>query len=71
LRLGITELSLSDATGMANPRQVYEVGKYMIKTFPEVRWVLHLHNTRDMALSNILAGMQAGFTTFDGAFAGL
>lgn len=71
LRLGITELSLSDATGMANPRQVYEVGKYMIKTFPEVRWVLHLHNTRDMALSNIVAGMQAGFTTFDGAFAGL
>lgn len=71
LRLGITELSLSDATGMANPRQVYEMGSYMVKTFPQVKWVLHFHNTRDMALSNIVAGLQAGITTFDGAFAGL
>lgn len=71
LELGITELSLSDATGMANPRQIYEVGSHMIQTFPQVRWVLHLHNTRGMAMGNIVAGLQAGFTTFDGAFAGL
>lgn len=71
LKLGITELSLSDATGMGNPRQVYEIGSYMVKTFPQVKWVLHFHNTRDMALANIVAGIQAGITTFDGAFAGL
>jgi hydroxymethylglutaryl-CoA lyase len=71
LQLGITELSLSDTTGMANPRQVFELGSYMVKTFPQVRWVMHFHNTRDMALANIIAGMQAGITTFDGAFAGL
>jgi len=71
LKLGITELSLSDTTGMANPRQVYELGSYMLKTFPQVKWVLHFHNTRDMALANIVAGMQAGITVFDGAFAGL
>ncbi|WP_205672106.1 hydroxymethylglutaryl-CoA lyase [Ammoniphilus sp. YIM 78166] len=71
LRLGIKELSLSDATGMANPRQIYEVSRHMIETFPEVSWVLHFHNTRGMALSNIVAGLQAGITTFDGAFGGL
>ncbi len=71
LKLGITELSLSDATGMGNPQQVYEIGNYMVKTFPEVKWVLHFHNTRGMALANIVAGMLAGITTFDGAFAGL
>lgn len=71
IRLGITELSLSDATGMANPRQIYEVSRHMIQTFPEVSWVLHFHNTRGMALSNIVAGLQAGITTFDGAFGGL
>ena len=71
LRLGITELSLSDTTGMANPRQVLELGSYMKQTFPQVRWVMHFHNTRDMALANIVAGMQAGITVFDGAFAGL
>jgi Isopropylmalate/homocitrate/citramalate synthases len=71
LKLGITELSLSDTTGMANPRQVFELGSHMVKAFPQVKWVMHFHNTRDMALANIVAGIQAGITTFDGAFAGL
>jgi hydroxymethylglutaryl-CoA lyase len=71
VKLGITELSLSDTTGMANPRQVYELGTHMIEKFPEVQWVMHFHNTRDMALANIVAGIQAGVRLFDGAFAGL
>lgn len=71
VKLGITELSLSDTTGMANPRQVFELGTQMIATFPEVRWVMHFHNTRDMALANIVSGIQAGVRLFDGAFAGL
>ena len=69
--LGINELSLSDTTGMANPRQVYELASYMIQTFPEIKWVLHFHNTRGMALANIMAGMEAGITWFDSCFAGL
>ena len=71
VKLGITELSLSDTTGMANPRQVFELGTQMIATFPEVRWVMHFHNTRDMALANIVTAIQAGIRLFDGAFAGL
>jgi hydroxymethylglutaryl-CoA lyase len=71
LKLGITELSLSDTTGMANPRQVYEIGSYMVNTYPQVQWVMHFHNTRDMALANIVAGIEAGVRVFDGAFAGL
>lgn len=71
LKLGISELSLSDTTGMANPRQVFDLGSYMVKTFPQVRWVMHFHNTRDMALANIVAGIEAGVRLFDGAFAGL
>jgi hydroxymethylglutaryl-CoA lyase len=70
LDLGITELSLSDATGMANPRQTFEVSKYLRQAFPEVTWVLHLHNTRGMALACAVAALQAGITLFDGAFAG-
>lgn len=71
LKLGITELSLSDATGMGNPRLVYHVSRHMVKIFPQVKWILHFHNTRGMALANIVAGIEAGITTFDGAFAGL
>ena len=71
LKLGVTELSLSDTTGMANPRQVFELAHTMRERHPEVSWVMHFHNTRDMALANIVAGLQAGVTVFDGAFAGL
>lgn len=71
MKLGITEISLSDTTGMANPRQVYELGSYMLNTFPQVQWVMHFHNTRDMALANIITAIQAGIRAFDGAFAGL
>ena len=56
---------------MANPRQVYELGTQMIQMFPDVKWVMHFHNTRDMALANIVAAIQAGIRMFDGAFAGL
>ena len=68
--LGITELSLSDATGMANPRQILEMGGHLRRAFPEVSWVLHLHNTRGMALACVVAALQVGITRFDGAFAG-
>ena len=69
--LGITELSLSDTTGMANPRQVYDLATHMQEIFPDVRWFLHFHNTRGMALANMLAGLQAGVVRYDASLAGL
>ena len=36
-----------------------------------MEFTLHLHNTRDMALANVVAAMQAGMTCFDGAIGGL
>lgn len=69
--LGITELSLSDTTGMANPAQVYDLCVYMTKALPDVRWFLHFHNTRGMALANAAAGLQAGITRYDASLAGL
>ena len=69
--LGLTELSLSDTTGMANPRQVYDLATMARSEFPEVLWFLHFHNTRGMALANVTAGMQAGIIRFDASLAGL
>lgn len=71
LAAGVTELSLSDASGQANPRQVYAMCMEMAKTYPQVSWWLHFHNTRGLGIANILAGMQAGFTQFDASFAGV
>ncbi len=71
LAMGIAELGFADTIGVANPRQVYDVTAHLLDSFPEVKWSLHLHNTRDMALANTLAAMQAGLTRFDGAVGGL
>lgn len=69
--IGVKELSLSDTTGMANPRQVYEYCMHVQQKFPEVIWWLHFHNTRGMGLANVGAGMLAGIKHFDSSFAGL
>ena len=69
--LGVKEISMSDTTGMANPRQVYEYMSDLVVRYPDVTWTLHPHNTRGMALANIYAAMTAGVSHFDASFAGL
>ncbi len=69
--MGISKMSLGDTIGVANPRQVYDTCAHLLDRFPGVEWTLHLHNTRDMALANVLAAMEAGMTSFDGAVGGL
>ena len=71
LAVGIDEISLSDASGMAYPSQVYDMCMEMKKCYPNVKWWLHFHNTRGLGMANILAGMQSGFTQFDSSFAGV
>jgi hydroxymethylglutaryl-CoA lyase len=71
INVGITEISLSDASGMAYPTQVYDMCTEMKKAFPQVSWWLHFHNTRGLGIANIVAGMQAGITQFDASFAGV
>lgn len=69
--IGVNELSLSDTTGMANPKQVYEYSLCVKEQFPKITWNLHFHNTRGMGLANVMAGMLAGIERFDSCFAGL
>ena len=69
--IGVNELSLSDTTGMANPRQVFLYSKKVLEKYPDMIWNLHFHNTRGMGLSNVISGMLAGISRFDASFAGL
>lgn len=71
LSAGVDEISLSDTSGMGYPTQVYDLCTEMKKSYPEVSWWLHFHNTRGLGLANVIAGMQAGFTQFDSSFAGV
>ncbi len=71
LDVGITEISLSDTSGMAVPVQVYQLCSHVKEKYPQADWWLHFHNTRGLAIANILAAMEAGMTKFDSSFGGL
>lgn len=71
LKVGITEISLSDASGMAVPNHVYQLCVHVRKKYPQASWWLHFHNTRGLAMANITAAMEAGMTQFDSSFGGL
>lgn len=71
LKVGIDEISLSDASGQAVPNQVYDLCKHVREKYPQASWWLHFHNTRGAAMANILAAMQAGMNQFDASFGGL
>ncbi len=68
---GISSFTLSDTTGMANPRQTYDFTTALQKEFPQLLFGLHFHNARGMGLANILAGYEAGIVRFDSAVGGI
>ena len=69
--MGARAISLADTTGMANPRQVGRVLERLRPRFPGIEWILHTHDTRAMAIPNILAAMECGVTHFDSSIGGL
>ena len=69
---GAAELTLSDTTGYANPAQVKRlVRKVKAAVGAERLHTLHLHNTRGLGLTNVLAGLDEGITTFDASLGGI
>ena len=71
LDLGIDQISLGDTVGHATPRSVQERLSVLFKEIPVDRVALHFHDTRGTALANVVAGLDAGVSVFDGAVGGL
>lgn len=71
VNIGVKTVRFGDSTGMANPRQITEWVSRFRDLFPDIQFSLHLHNTRGMGLANVLAGLNAGISFFDGAICGL
>jgi hydroxymethylglutaryl-CoA lyase len=69
--MGARAIGLADTTGVANPRQVSQTLEHMLPRFPGVEWTLHTHDTRAMAIPNILAALECGVTNFDSSVGGL
>jgi hydroxymethylglutaryl-CoA lyase len=69
--MGARAIGVADTTGMANPAQVTRTLEHLMPRFPGVEWTVHTHDTRAMAIPNILAAMELGVTNFDASIGGL
>jgi hydroxymethylglutaryl-CoA lyase len=69
--LGCKEVMLADTVGIATPRQVNELLSPLVAEFGSEPIMLHLHDTRGLALANTYAAMQLGIRKFDVAAGGL
>jgi hydroxymethylglutaryl-CoA lyase len=69
--LGAREISLVDATGMANPKQVKSIVKEIRDLNLPSEIAVHFHNTRNSAIANCIAAYEAGVRIFDTSVSGL
>jgi hydroxymethylglutaryl-CoA lyase len=69
--LGVSGVTFGDTTGVANPAQVDRLVSSVSKRFTDLPLALHFHNTRGMGLANVVAGMRAGVSRFEGCLGGL
>jgi hydroxymethylglutaryl-CoA lyase len=69
--MGAGAIGIADTTGMANPRQVTRTLEHLMPRFPGVEWTVHTHDTRAMAIPNILAALEMGVTNIDASIGGL
>jgi len=69
--LGCDEVSLGDTTGIASPLQVKSLLKNISKEVSLSKIAMHFHDTRGLALSNILTSLELGIRTFDSSAAGI
>ena len=70
-RLGFAGASLGDTTGMATPPLVAAAVAALREAAPGLGLGLHFHNTRGIALANVMAGLALGVDRYEGSFGGI
>ncbi len=70
-KMGCFEISLGDTIGIAEPNQVQKIIERLKSHHDLSFFSMHLHDTRGMALANILVSLQNGITSFDSSAGGL
>ncbi len=69
--LGVDEVVLGDTIGVATPADVARVMDELLTLAPVDRWGMHFHDTRGIALANVLASLDLGLSKFDSSAGGL
>jgi hydroxymethylglutaryl-CoA lyase len=65
------QIAVSDTIGVAHPGEVWDLVEALVRHISVGELALHFHDTRGTALANVLAGLQAGVTTYDASAGGL
>lgn len=68
---GPREIAIADTIGVAVPNQVKAVMAAVKAAAPGIPIRLHFHDTRNTAVANVWAGVEAGATTIDASIAGI
>lgn len=68
---GADQVIIADTIGAANPRAVRDVLKRLDDTHASGKLSCHFHDTRGMALANVLAALECGVREFDSSIGGL
>lgn len=69
--LGVKIVNLCDTIGVANPSQVEETITTLLKKFPEIEFHIHIHDTRNMGMTNSLIAIKHGITNVQASIAGM
>jgi hydroxymethylglutaryl-CoA lyase len=67
----LDELSIGDTIGVATPSQVDHYLKEVVNVYDREKVAMHFHDTRGMALSNILVSLERNISIFDASSGGL
>lgn len=68
---GAAEVGIADTIGVADPASVRALCARALTVVPDGRLSLHMHDTRGLAVANVLVAYEAGVTRFDGSAGGL
>ena len=71
INMGAFEVAVSDTIGIAHPGQVPDIVEAVAARIPLSSIALHFHDTRGMALANVLVALELGIATFDASAGGL
>jgi hydroxymethylglutaryl-CoA lyase len=69
--LGVEEVVLGDTIGVGTPSDVSRLMDALVPLADIDRWGMHFHDTRGMALANVMAGLDLGLSHFDSSAGGL
>jgi len=67
----LSEISLADTMAWATPLSIKRTVGALREKYPDMRFNLHLHDTRGMGIANAYAALEMGVDMFDACVAGL